>query len=109
MQTRSSCLKTACRVQQPPPSRVASVKNKKSVIVFLTCGRADMRREKKEADRKRKSEMLEAFAKYFAPNMQVFFWFHFNGAIRYLMATSWLGPETHWRNAEDKIKQEFAE
>ena len=70
---------------------------------------ADMRREKKEADRKRKSEMLEAFAKYFAPNMKVFFRFHFNGAIRYLMATSWLGPETHWRNAEDKIKQEFAE
>ncbi len=36
---------------------------------------ADMRREKKEADRKRKSEMLEAFAKYFAPNMKVFFGF----------------------------------
>jgi hypothetical protein len=49
-----------------------------------------MRREKKESDRKRKTELMEAFAKYLA-------------------ATSWLGPETHWRNAEDKIKQEFTE
>jgi hypothetical protein len=49
-----------------------------------------MRREKKENDRKRKTELMEAFAKY-------------------LSATPWLGPETHWRNAEDKIRQEFAE
>jgi hypothetical protein len=49
-----------------------------------------MRREKKEADRKRKTELMEAFAKY-------------------LSATPWLGPETHWRNAEDRIRQEFAE
>jgi hypothetical protein len=55
-------------------------------FIFL----ADMRREKKEADRKRKTELMEAFAKY-------------------LSATPWLGPETHWRNAEDKIRQEFAE
>jgi hypothetical protein len=49
-----------------------------------------MRREKKEADRKRKTELMEAFGKYLA-------------------ATPWLGPETHWRNAEDKIRQEFSE
>ena len=49
-----------------------------------------MRREKKEADRKRKTELREAFGKYLA-------------------ATPWLGPETHWRNAEDKIRQEFSE
>jgi hypothetical protein len=49
-----------------------------------------MRREKKEADRKRKTELMEQFAKY-------------------LSASSWLGPETHWRNAEERIKQEFAE
>lgn len=28
---------------------------------------------------------------------------------KYLAATPWLGPETHWRNAEDKIRQEFSE
>jgi hypothetical protein len=81
MPIRSSCLKTVCLVtdfaalfQPLPRSRCL----------------ADMRREKKEADRKRKTELMEAFGKY-------------------LSSTSWLGPETHWRNAEDKIRQEFPE
>ena len=31
------------------------------------------------------------------------------GGCHLVAGTTWLGPETHWRNAEDRIRQEFAE
>ena len=108
MQIRSSCLKTACRVQQPPPSRVVAVKNRKSVIVCLTCGLQTWGVKRKKRTEREKARCWRLSPSTSPPIWSVFR-FHFNGAIRYLMATSWLGPETHWRNAEDKIKQEFAE